>query len=182
MLTKKRTKRLGIVFGTACALVLVLAIMYHENLALLYYINFSSPKVLPTKYIRPLFKLVAEQELPEEAKRIRAIFHSGFDPSIFVEIKSEPEVIEKFLEPFLKLKLEEDTAIDPKFMQGINDSGHKLFFEPAKWQDKLGIKWFDQTAIGYGRLIKYAGPAGSEAYEILVDDGRNIVYIYILNY
>lgn len=172
--------KLGIVVGTISVLLLVFGLIYREKLAVQYFVNFStSPREVPVKYIRPLFALVTEQELPEETKMVRALFQGGFDPCLFVEFEADPDVIKEFLMPFLRFKLSEDKIVDPDFIRYVNSSGSILFFNASVWQKELGIKWFDQTVIRHGRLIEYLGPPGTGGFKILVDDDRSIVYAYV---
>lgn len=73
-----------------------------EPLPLIYYINISfGPHELPTKLIRPAFKVISGHKLPAKADSLRALcWRAGRDSCIFVRFETDADGIAYILKTF----------------------------------------------------------------------------------
>lgn len=180
---KKKLCEILVLGGVALVVVITYAVIQREELILTYIVNTYIPaKQLPKRRVRSAFRHIIGHKMSIEAKGLQGIFEGGRDPGIFVKFEAEPNSIQQFLQPFLESRVRYDHTIDPNYMKYLNDSGHRLFVVPQRWQEKLGVRLFDQMSFVQGRLIECYEPhqegERQREYQLLIDEEHNTVYLY----
>ena len=180
-----KKRRLCIFLIAACLVILIsltIAKLY-KNPPLCYYTQFSlSPKELPTRLIRRAFRIVTNHELPQRADGLRAIFHGGREPAIFVRFQTDSDGIAYICEVFGKTAMKAET-FNADFLKVLTASNVSIFPIPSRWQDEIGVYIFEQELIKTGREFRYipvpgTGTSEKPGYRVLIDDEHNTVYIH----
>jgi hypothetical protein len=166
--SRKHTWRNRLVaVGIAFAL-LYLWIVVHPPLW--YYQQVGKPQELPQRLIRPAFRKIAGWYLPIESKELRALFHGGRDPAIFVRFQTDSEGISHIRE-----------QIAPKGGEYKTFSGSlsSYFYIISQWEDWSGIHILDQPDIKSGFGLEYSDYQwdSTVSIKILIDSQHNKVYI-----
>jgi hypothetical protein len=135
------------------------------------------PRQLPQRLIRPCFRRITDQELPEDMDGVRALFQGGVDPAIFVKFRTDSEgmksICASFGEPQANVQI-----IDPNWMKVFTESGGHIFQIAYPWEERTGVELFHQEALPSGRMIEYLGPPGTGGYKVFLDDRNRTVYIH----
>jgi hypothetical protein len=142
-----------------------------------YFIASLKPRELPHELIRRCFREITDRELPSETDDLKALFHGGVDPAIFVRFRTNSDGINFICNSFVK---SETTikVVDPNWMRALTEGGGHIFYIPFQWEQRVGIRVFDQERIESAKVLEYLGPPGTGGYKILIDNKRNVVYIH----
>ena len=140
-----------------------------------YFIAWQEPHELPLAKIPLEFRTITGQELPKKVDGLRAIFKGSLDPEIFVRFETDAEGIEHVKRCFIipGASVEHVDAAKLNRMKALSQS---MFTVASRWQEKLGIRLFDEKSMESGLLI---GSAGLEHrwYSVFIDEQRGIVYV-----
>jgi len=173
---KKRLWLIGLLFGVA--LVMVISILLGVRIAqmrdpssLEFYILSRRPRELPTELIRPAFRHVTAQDLPEKVDNVRAIYQGGRGAEIFVIFDTDLEGIayieRTFIVPGVSFK-----SVDHDEVESFKPAGYPFPVIPY-WREKYGLFICDLNSIESGRELHTI-----HAPHIFIDDHRNTVYIH----
>lgn len=174
-MSKRRLYICLVVAGLVILLGLAIASLC-EDWPLLYYRQFTSLRELPTRLIRPAFRMITDRELPQKADGLRAIFQGGREAGIFVRFETDSKGIAYILEAYGRPIV---STFDEDFLRTMTASNASIFSTPSRWQERIGVRIFDQKSIESGRLIRIA-PITRTApwYRLFIDDDRSVVYIH----
>lgn len=131
-----------------------------------YYQQSGRPQELPRRLIRPAFRKIAGWDLPAKSEELRAQFHGGRDPAIFVRFQTDSEGISRIGEHVAPFRAEFEPF-----------SGTPGFYIVSQWEEESGVRILDQRVIESGLRLKYYEP-GALSFEIVVDTQRNTVQIW----
>ena len=128
-----------------------------------------TPRELPTRLVRPAFRWITEWDLPSKTEKLRAIFHGGRDPSIFVRFQTDSKGI-----LYIKEQLAEQLA--PFRGEFEPFTGIPEFVIVSQWQNKFGLDVLDRHPIESGLRFRYVVVSGV-CYNIIIDTQRNNLYM-----
>ncbi len=144
-----------------------------------YYTQVStSQQELPTRLVEPALKYVSKMDLPDNTSGPRAIFEGGREPGIFVVFGTDLEGVE-----YVKRLFGGPGTLSEYFdvteLKNLKASGYQLFRNASMWQERTGVRLFDQESIESGlRITSGARPGlGRLRYWVFIDDLRNMVFI-----
>jgi len=151
------------------AMLLAIALLYlwiSIRPPLWYYTQVTlTPCELPTRLVRPAFRWITGWDLPSKAEKLRAVFHGGRDPSIFVRFQTDSKGILFFREQLAQFSGE----FEP--FTGIPE-----FVVVSQWQKRFGLDILDQQYIESGLRFRHVVVSGV-SYKIIVDTQHNNFYI-----
>jgi len=163
-----------LLFGTIS--IIAISLIFQEYFVMVYYVNtYKIPKDLPEKRIRPVFRFVTGFDLPKNIEIICGVFQGTREPSIFVKYRTTPDNLDESLRPFIEFGVTKDETYDPNKMEQVKTAGYSFFLYVDNWEKFLGRELYDQEYINHARIIAHA--KGERGYCIIVDKGRNIVYV-----
>ncbi len=185
-----------------CLIVAVLVILLglvivplYKDLPYLYYGLFTSPRELPTRQIRPIFYRLAQQELPQKADGLRAIFLGGRDQTIFVRFQTDSEGLAYILEKFggtgvVSATYDGESIIydDASIIYDGNiaytpASGTAILTTLFQAQKRLGIYIFDPDFFKSVRMLSKPGhPRGIPGHSVFINDQTRTVCIGVWTY
>ena len=161
--SRKHTWRNRIVVGVIAVALFYLWMTLRPPLW--YYHMEWEPQELPQRLIRPAFRKIAGWDLPVESKELRALFHGGRDPAIFVRLQTDSEGISHIREQMVPFGVEFEPF-----------SGIPGFFIVSQWEEWSGIRIRDHRVIESGLRLGYNHLLNG-SFEIVIDTQRNNVYI-----
>jgi len=175
-------KRKSYVAICAVALLASMVILAFRPWAIRWYFAVSlKPRELPRELIRPYFRRITDRELPSETDGLKAIFHGGVDPAIFVRFETNADGINFIYSSFVKAETDVQ-VVDPHWMRAFTEGRGHIFYIPFQWEQKAGVRLFEQEHIESGRILEYIGPPGTGGYKVFIDDKKNVVYIHAFRF
>ena len=154
------------------------AVLLYVGVPLEYYAHVPGVRELPADLIQAAFRLVTGRELPACARDLRGIMRGGMDPAIFVRFQTDPKGIQHIVNVFGGPDVN-SIVFDPNDPHILLPSGCPLFLGVSHWQERLRVSLFDRELAKSGRMLEYlARPGNPDGYQIFIDDGNAIVYVF----
>jgi len=129
-----------------------------------------TPRELPTRLVRPAFRWITEWDLPSKAEKLRAIFHGGRDPSIFVRFQTDSKGIS-----YIREQLNEQLA--PVSVEFEPFTGNLDFVIVSQWQNRFGLDVLDRQSIESGLRFRHVVVSGV-SYNIIIDTQHNNLHMH----
>jgi hypothetical protein len=173
---KKRLWLIGLLAGAS--LVMVISILVglritrmRDPSSLKFYLLSWRPHELPTELIRPAFRLITGQDLPNKADNLRAILEGGRGAEIFVSFETDLDGI-AYIERTFTVPGASFEPVDQDKVESLKPAGYP-FTVVSYWQEKYGLCICDLNYIKSGRELQTG-----HSPHIFIDDHRNTVYIH----